>query len=109
MVGQDGDGISLARLSIHGTRHASQETLGPRRPGHQPFGQDCQDSRHRLQSSQESAGQVGSGQEDGQGHRLPPRTKHPHRIRGEKYHESQTEIAFVKQHDNNAIASVVLF
>ena len=96
MVGQDGDGISLARLSVHGTRNASQETIGPRRQGYQPIGQDCQDSRHRLQSIQESTGQVGGRQEDGQGHRQPPRTKHPHRIHRQK-HESQTEVTLVKR------------
>ena len=35
MVGQDGDRISLARLSVHGTRHASEETFKARRSGHQ--------------------------------------------------------------------------
>ena len=87
MVGQDGDGISLARLSVHGTRDASEETLGARRSGHQSSGQDCQDTRHRLQSSQESTGQVDGRSKDGQGHRQPPRAKHPHGIRRKKHHE----------------------
>ena len=88
MVGQDGDRISLAWLSIHGTRHASEETSGALRQGDQSIGQDCQDTRYRLQSFQESTGQVGSGQEDGQSHRKPPGTQDTHGIYRKKYHES---------------------
>ena len=90
MVGQDGDGISLARLSVHGTRDAPGQETGAWRSRHQSIGQDSQDSRHRLQSLQEPRGQVEGRQEDGQGHRQPPRPKHPHRIHRQEYHEGQT-------------------
>ena len=95
MVGQDRHRISLARLSVHGTRDASEKTFGERGQGHQSIGQDCQDPRHRLQSIQESTRQVGSGQEDGQGHRQPPGTKHSHGIHRQTHHESQTTFEIV--------------
>ena len=96
MVGQDGDGISLARLSVHGSRDASEKETGTRRSGDQSIGQDCQDTRHRLQSFQDVGGQVGCGQENGQGHRQPPGTKHPHRIHRQEHHESQETFEIVK-------------
>ena len=95
MVGQDGDGVSLARLSVHGTRYAFEETIGARGQGDQSFGQDCQDLRHRLQQIQDVARQVESRPENGQGHRQPPRPKHPHRIHRQEHHESQTTIKIV--------------
>ena len=95
MVGKDWARVSLARLSVHGTRHASEETVGQRRQGDQPIGQDCSDTRHRLQSGQKSRGQVGRGQEDDQGHRHPPGKVHPHRIHRQEHHASQTKIASV--------------
>ena len=42
MVDQNRKGISLAWLSVPGTGHAFTETFETRRPGHQPFGSDCQ-------------------------------------------------------------------
>ena len=95
MVGQDGDGVSLARVSVHGSRHALEETIGAWGQGHQSFGQDCQDSRHRLQPGQDVAGQVERRPENGQGHRQPPRPKHPHRIHRQEQHESQTTFKIV--------------
>ena len=50
----------------------------------------------RLQSFQESTGQVGSGQEDGQRDRKPPGTQDTHRIYRKKYHESQMTFEIVK-------------
>ena len=61
MVGKDWDGVSLARLSVHGTRDASEKETGARRSGHQSIGQDCQDTRHRLQSFQDFGGQMEGG------------------------------------------------
>ena len=90
------DRVSLAGVSIHGTRDAFEETVGARGSGHQSFGQDCQDTRHRLQSFQDFARQVESRSENGQGHRRPPRPKHPHRIHRETHHESQTTFEIVK-------------
>ena len=95
MVGQDGDGISLAWLSIHGTRDAFEKEVGARRPWDQSIGQDCQDSRHRLQSGQDFGGQVESGWKNGQGHRRPPGTKHPHGIHRQEHHESQETFEIV--------------
>ena len=96
MVGKDWDRVSLAGVSVHGTRDAFDETVGARGSGHQSPGQDCQDSRHRLQSGQEFARQVESRPENGQGHREPPGTKHPHRIHRQEHHESQTTFKIVK-------------
>ena len=70
-VGQDGYRISLARLSIHGAGHQTQEkkTLEARRSRRQSVGQDRQTARHRLQSGQEFARQVESRRQEYQGHR----------------------------------------
>ena len=68
-VGQDGDRISLARLSVHGIRYASENTTEARGSGHQSIGQDRQTARHRLQSCQEFTRQVESRCQDDQGHR----------------------------------------
>ena len=46
MVGKNGHRISLARLSVHGTRHAFGETAQARGQRHQSFGQNCQTVRH---------------------------------------------------------------
>ena len=96
MVGQDGARVSLAGVSVHGTRDAFEETPGARGPGHQSLGQDCQDTRHRLQQGQDFARQVESRPENSQGHRRPPGTKHPHRLHRQEHHESQTQIEIVK-------------
>ena len=69
MVGQDGHRISLARLSIHGVGHQTQETLEARRSRRQSIGQDRQTARHRLQSGHEFARQVESRRQEYQGHR----------------------------------------
>ena len=58
MVGQDGHRTPLARLSIHGAGHQTQEAPEARRSRHQSIGQAGQTARNRLQSGQDSARQV---------------------------------------------------
>ena len=96
MVGKDGNGISLARLSIHGSRHTFGQTTEKRRSGYQSIGQDRQDTRHRLQSGEESQGQVDGRSKDGQGHRQATRTQDTHRVHRQTHHEGQTTHENVK-------------
>ena len=65
----------LARLSIHGAGHQTQEAPETRRSRHQSIGQAGQTARHRLQSGRcqddqghrQVTGQQISGRKDGQG------------------------------------------
>ena len=95
-IGQDGHRISLARVPVHGTGHASRGTVETQGSRHQSLGQDRQATPHRLQPGQKSAGQVASRREDGQGHRAPPRAPYHDRTHRQENHAGQKNTQAVK-------------
>ena len=97
MVGQDGHRISLARLSIHGAGHQTQEALEARRSRHQSIGQTGQTTRHRLQSGQEFTRQVESRRQDDQGHRQVTGQQNLARKDRQEVHASQEKARIVKR------------
>ena len=96
MVGQDGHRIPLARLSIHGAGHQTQEAPEARRSRHQSIGQAGQTARNRLQSGQDSARQVESRRQDDQGPRQVTGQQISGRKDGQEDHASQDKAEIVR-------------
>ena len=92
MAGQNGPGISLAGLSVHGPWHAFEETLETRGPRHQPVGQDCQTTRHRLRQSQDFEGQACCRSSHDQSHRGIAGQADPNGKDREENHANQSQV-----------------
>ena len=86
----------MARVPVHGPRHASRGTVETRGSRHQSLGQDRQATRHRLQPRRQSAGQVESRREDGQSHRAPPRAQYHDGTHRQENHAGQESTQVVK-------------
>ena len=95
MVGQDGHRTPLARLSIHGAGHQTQEAPEARRSRHQSIGQTGETAQHRLQSGQDSAREVESRRHDDQGHRQVTGQQISGRKDGQEDHASQEKAEIV--------------